>query len=294
VPTQGCPHCGQKLRQAWRRCPRCRHLIAEVAPGAVANTSDGPGKISRPVLAAALIVAGTMGVPLLRSAIDSAPPAGAATTSLGTERSTDRRQAEPRPIDAREASANQAVDSLRGGNAAYAQGDLAGALSRYEAAVKAAPGDPEAHNNLAQLLVRQGRTGEALPHLDEAIRLDSNEWSYRFNRARALGLLSRWQEAVAEYRAALQLFPDDYATHYNLGLAHIRLRQYTEAVQALKRAVQLAPGEHSFLVTLGNAYLGAQQIDQARATFEQFLAQAPTAPDAPRVKAQIEALTSAR
>jgi tetratricopeptide (TPR) repeat protein len=246
------------------------------------------------VLAAVLIVAATMGVPFLRSAIDSTPPAGATTTGLGKVRSTDRRQAEPTPIDAREASANQAVDSLRGGNAAYAQGDLAGALSRYEAAVEAAPDDPDAHNNLAQLLVRQGRTGEALPHLDEAIRLDSNEWSYRFNRARALGLLSRWQEAVAEYRAALQLFPDDYATHYNLGLAHVRLRQYTEAVQALKQAVQLAPGEHSFLVTLGNAYLGAQQIDQARATFEEFLAQAPMAPDAPRVKAQIEALTSAR
>ena len=42
------------------------------------------------------------------------------------------------------------------------------ALSAFEAAVTAFPADPDARNNLGQLLVRMGRVTEALPHLEAA------------------------------------------------------------------------------------------------------------------------------
>jgi tetratricopeptide (TPR) repeat protein len=184
----------------------------------------------------------------------------------------------------------QAVDSKRSAAAAYAAGDYATALTALEAAVAASPQDAEARNNLGQLLVHQGRSAEALPHFDEAVRLDATRWQYRFNRARAYGTLDRWPQAVAEYQAAAALFPDDHATLYNLGLAQLRVRDYAGAVVSLERAVAVAPDQHDFLITLGTAYVGAERTDRARATFQRFLEVAPDDADAPKVKSLLQAL----
>jgi tetratricopeptide (TPR) repeat protein len=183
-----------------------------------------------------------------------------------------------------------ALDAKRSASAAYASGDYARALSELEAAVAASPQDADARNNLAQLLVRHGRSAEALPHLDEAVRLDGTRWQYRFNRARTYGLLNRWPEAVREYQVAAQQFPDDHATLYNLGLAQLRVKDYAGAAVSLERAVAAAPDEHDFLITLGTAYVGAGQADRARATFERFLEVAPNAADAAKVKSLLQAL----
>jgi len=210
--------------------------------------------------------------------------------------------APPRPISAPssarpssevEGATHQALNAVRAGNAAYAKGDLAGALTDYEAAVAALPDNADARNNLAQVLVRQSRVSEALPHLTEAVRLDPKRWAYRFNLARVYGQLDRWQDAVTEYRAASQLFPDDYATQFNLGLALLQVRDYHDAARSLEQAVASAPNHHSLLITLGTAYVGAERPDRARAAFEQFLDRAPHDPEALRVKALLTAMTAA-
>jgi tetratricopeptide (TPR) repeat protein len=199
-----------------------------------------------------------------------------------------------RPIDSEIASTYSAAAARKTGDAAYAKGNLDLARAEYEAAVAANPNDPDARNNLAQVLMRLNLPSIALLHLDEAVRINSQKWAYRFNRARAYGDSSRLAEAAAEYQAAAQLFPEDYATQYNLGLTRMKLQQYADAVVALEQAVRLAPGEPSFLITLGTAYVGVQKPDRARATFEQFLTQAPDDADVPRVKALLTALDAAR
>lgn len=200
---------------------------------------------------------------------------------------------EPRPIDSAEIAKYQSDNARRAGYAAYATGDFATALAEYQAAVDADPNDPEARNNLGQLLVRQNRAEEALPHLDEAVRRDPQKWAYRFNRARALGEVDRLKEAADEYQAAANMFSEDYATFYNLGLTFMKLKQYAQSATALERAVALAPSEPSFLITLGTAYVGAERPDLAKTAFERFLIEAPQDPEAPRVKALIGALDAA-
>jgi hypothetical protein len=51
-----------------------------------------------------------------------------------------------------------------------------------------------------------------------------------------------------------------------------------------------APEEHGFLITLGTAYVGAAQPERARTAFERFLQLAPDNPEAPKVKALLQAL----
>ena len=223
-------------------------------------------------------------------------PAAAPATAV-PERPPQARQAAEQSLEVGEqapagpATNFRAIDSKRAAGAAYSAGDFASALTALEAAVEAAPSDPEARNNFGQLLVRQGRAAAALPHFDEAVRLDGTRWNYRFNRARAYGLLDRWPEAVADYRRASQMFPEDHATLYNLGLALMRVRDYGAAATTLEQAVAAAPEQHDFLITLGTAYVGAAQPDRARAPFERFLELAPNDPEAPKVKALLEALT---
>lgn len=293
-----CPQCGQKLRPQWVRCPRCRVLLPQVAGVNARAVGSEPkdGSWRRMWFAAA----GAAGVVLLLVTVSmrgEAPTATAASRAQAPRAVRD--SAHKAAADEGQADDNaapsptvafDALDSKRAATAAYAAGDFATAIAQLEAAVTASPGDPEARNNLAQVLVRQGRAAEALPHLDEAVRIDATTWDYRFNRARAYGLLNRWPEAVAEYRAAANIFPDDHATLYNLGLALIRVRDYGAAAASLEQAVAAAPEEHDFLISLGTAYVGASQHDRARVVFERFLRLAPNDPEAPKVKALLQAL----
>jgi tetratricopeptide (TPR) repeat protein len=57
-------------------------------------------------------------------------------------------------------------------NLRLAAGDVAEAERLYRAALARAPGDADAHWNLAIALQRQGRPAEALEHYREGARLD--------------------------------------------------------------------------------------------------------------------------
>jgi Flp pilus assembly protein TadD len=297
-----CPQCGQKLRPQWARCPRCRILL----PDALSTDAVSAAGTSAPSPRGPLWIAAGIGLVILAlvtvfvtrqqpppsavvpvsTAPQEAPVAVPSEASAGTFAGGESDPVLP-------STTFEALDAKRAGSVAYATGDFATALAQMEAAVASAPGDAGARNNLGQLLVRNGRASEALPHFDEAVRLDGEKWDYRFNRARTFGLLDRWSEAVAEYRVAAQLFPDDHATLYNLGLALMRVRDFTAAASTLERAVAMAPEQHDFLITLGTAYVGASQNDRARAAFEKFLELEPNDPEAAKVKALLQAFADA-
>ena len=286
-----CTRCGQRLRSTWTRCPRCR----EERP-AGSKVEPVPLRLRRRhVVVGAVAAAGI----LLIAGFALQPrhvPAGIRTERQETDhlRLPLEHSVESAPVaaDPRPAAIHDTLDSIRAGNAAYAQGEVDAAFARYTAAVAASPGHAEARNNLAQVLVRRGDPAAALPHLDVAVRLEPGRWSYRFNRARTYSALKRWSDAAAEYEAAARLFPDDYATLYNLGLAQISLRRFSDAVGTLERAIELAPAEPALWPALGTAYVGAAQPDRARAVFQRFLEVSPASPEAPRVARLIEALTA--
>jgi tetratricopeptide (TPR) repeat protein len=263
-------------------------------PTAASSGSTAFGRLPAPWLGGAAIVAAiALGV-VLSMRQTSPVPVPAVTNSTAVAAATPRPESSPVDADGDAAAtpgvSYAAIESNRAAAAAYATGDFATALAQLEAAVAASPDDAAVRNNLGQLLVRQGRAAEALPHFDEAVRLDSRRWEFRFNRARTYGLLNRWSEAVTEYRAAAQAFPEDHATLYNLGLALLRVRDFGAAASTLEQAVAAAPDEHEFLITLGTAYVGAAQPDRARIAFERFLQLAPDDAEAPKVKALIESL----
>ncbi len=294
VTFASCPSCGIKWRQGWSRCPLCRQLPSEAA--VPREPAAPPGRRGVWLFVGAVGALGVVTALTLSGGVAprTTPAPALVAQAVRVERSPANRRPVPPEIDAGELAARVAADAVRSGNAAYAEGDLERAELSFATAVAAAPDDADARNNLAQVMVRQGRVGEALPHLDEAVRLAPERWAFRFNRGRARGLQGQWAGAVEDYRVAAAEFPDDYVTHYNLGLALMELQRYEAASGALEQAITLAPSEPGFLITLGTAYVGANQQDRARAAFARFLELAPEHGEAPRVQALLTAMDEAR
>jgi tetratricopeptide (TPR) repeat protein len=290
-----CGSCGLAIRSERLRCPRCSELLerpsgrpsADLRPdGGSAEERHTLGRFG--VAAAAVLV---VGAGVWATDWSSAPSAPAPAATVGARPAATRLPART-AVTPGTADPYQAVEAGQHAAAAYAQGDLDGALAGYEAALAANPDDAETRNNLAQLLVRLGRADEALPHFEQVIAAHPDRWAYRFNRGRAYAALNRWADAVVDYQTAAATFPDDYATHYNLGLAHARLNAHAAAATAFERAVALAPGESSFLVSLGTEYIALNRIADARTVFEQYLREQPQGPDAARVQQVIDGLTA--
>ena len=183
------------------------------------------------------------------------------------------------------------VDPAGAGTIAYASGDYASALARFQEAVTRNPQDAEALSNLGQILVRLDRPGEAVPYFQRASSLIPDRWAYRFNLARAFGLLGRWDESVATYREAQRLFPQDYVTTFNLALTLHKKGDEAAAVEEYQKAVAFQPEDASFRMALAISYERLQKPKEAAAAYGEYLRLSPSAPDADKVRARIAQLS---
>ncbi|MGH9348150.1 MAG: tetratricopeptide repeat protein [Vicinamibacterales bacterium] len=216
-------------------------------------------------------------------------PAALEYSPAADTRSAARRAA-PAPVYPRVV---RSIDARRPGEAAYARGDVPAALNHFQQAVDADPTDPEALNNLGQLLVRSGRAVEAMPFFDRAVRIAPDRWAYRFNRARGFAELGQWGSAVEGYRDALERFPDDYATAFNLAKALQASGDLPGAIEGFERAIRLAPGQADFHLSHGLALEAAGRPTDAAAAYGRYLELAEDAPDAETVKARMALLDQA-
>jgi tetratricopeptide (TPR) repeat protein len=84
------------------------------------------------------------------------------------------------------------------------QGEVQEAIAQYQAALRIRPDYADAETNLANALLQNGQTEDAIAHHNLAVA---------FHRQ------GRLAEAVAHYRKALAIDPGYPDVHYNLGRA---------------------------------------------------------------------------
>ena len=82
---------------------------------------------------------------------------------------------------------------------------------------------------LGALLVKQGKTEDAIVALTRAIALDPNSFEAHLALGRALFLAQRFEDAVKTLTAAVSLAPNRSDAHYQLGLALKRLDRVEDA-----------------------------------------------------------------
>lgn len=290
-----CAACGARMKANRPRCLRC---------GEALTTAPGPGGVGRPISsqlpllgggALVWVMAMAAGVVVWRTpAADKDDVARLPQSAVAPPQSPARSPSASRSAQSAGPGGEAAafIDLGRRAAAAFATGNFEAARVAYEQALTERPDDPETLNNLGQVLVRLGSVNDAAARFERATELSPEKWAYRFNLARAAGELGQWGRAAAEYRRAARLFPTDYATQFNLARALRENGDQQAAIPEFQKAIQLAPGEPSFHVALATSFEAVGRTTDAVAEFRRYLEMAPLAPDAPRVKAHLDALVA--
>ncbi len=121
------------------------------------------------------------------------------------------------------------------------------------------------------MLLDRGKADEALPHCQEAVRLQPNMAALHHNLGNALHALDRHVEAKSSYLEALRLEPDLATAHAHLGLTLLREGQLNDALPWLKRGIELDPDNATFEEFLAELYMEREDPAEAIPHFERAL-----------------------
>jgi len=134
---------------------------------------------------------------------------------------------------------------------------------------------PNAWNNLGLLAAREGRTAEAIPYFQEALKLSPDHVIALLNLGNAYRQQQQWGDARTTLEHAVTVGPEDAEANYGLGMVYAQLNDSERAYQYLQRALKLRPAYAEALNNLGVLYLRAQRRDAAVASFEECIRVAP-------------------
>lgn len=204
-------------------------------------------------------------------------------------------------------------------------GDLPGAAARLDEAVRLDPDDPflrrqlglllsdlgeteraieqyrkaldlaasaEVHVLLANLLVAEGESDEAVTHYRDALVLDPEYVDAHYNLGVELGKRGKYSEAAAHYRAAVRVDGTHAEAANNLGAMLVLQGRVADSVPHFERAVRLAPRDVQARRNLAMALSGEGRIGEAVQVLEDGLARDPEAPELANYLAWLRATSS--
>jgi tetratricopeptide (TPR) repeat protein len=126
-----------------------------------------------------------------------------------------------------------------------------------------------AHSDLGFILWQNGKTDEAIGHMDQALRIKPDFAEGHSNLGNALLQRGRVPEAIEQYERALQIKPALPGAHYNLGVAFEQAGRTQEAIEQWELALQEKPDYVESLNSLGIALYRAGRIQEATRRLEQ-------------------------
>jgi tetratricopeptide (TPR) repeat protein len=134
---------------------------------------------------------------------------------------------------------------------------------------------PNAWNNLGLLATQEGRTAEAIPYFQEALRLSPDHLIALDNLGNAYRQQQQWEEARKVLERAVAVGPQDAEANYSLGMVFAQMDDSDRAHEYLQRALTIRPVYPEALNNLGVLYLRTQRREQAVASFEECIRLAP-------------------
>ena len=139
----------------------------------------------------------------------------------------------------------------------------------------AAPSDQLYDQGVA--LFQQGRLDEALPPLQEAVRLDPSARNWR-----ALGVVfaakQEFREAEPAFQAACRLAPNDELNCYYLGRSLYALDRYEASLEALKKALPVHSRRWRTELAIAQALEALGRAKEAEEQFRKAIRLAPPKP----------------
>ena len=124
-----------------------------------------------------------------------------------------------------------------------------------------------AANVLGQALLAANRVDEAVPYIQQTLRLRPGLPEAHVNLGAAFSKRGDFPAAAAQYRAALAADPRDAEAQDGLGVVLTEMKQYEEARTSLEAAAQIAPADADVRYNLGRLYGLTNRPDLAIAQF---------------------------
>lgn len=159
------------------------------------------------------------------------------------------------------------------------------AIAHFRQAIVIYPGFVMAHNNLGVQLMALGKLDQAAEELQRTVELDQKAFNPKLNLGIVLAEQERFFQAALTLEQATALNPNSPAAQLYLGIARLKLEQLDEAEQHLKTAYTLGGTSYSSaLFHLGELYLSKGDRDAALTSFQAYLRESPSGPNATQAR----------
>jgi protein O-GlcNAc transferase len=149
------------------------------------------------------------------------------------------------------------------GNAYLRRGEMANAVSMFEKAVEADPGNYEAHNSLGVVLSAIGDFERAIGHFQNAVALNDSFVEGHYNLGRAYAEVGRFDDALAELRRTIDLDSTYALAYLSSGDIFAAMRMSDQSEDAYLGAIRFDPNLMSAYIRLSSMYVATGQYDEA-------------------------------
>lgn len=149
------------------------------------------------------------------------------------------------------------------GSLYLSQGRTADAVPLFEKAIRLNDNTDDAHNDLGSALMAQNRLADALTHFRKAAVQAPRDERVFYNLGNALDTQNKPADAVAAYRRALAINPEFTDAHVNLGTLLFSRGRVKEALPHFQRAVELEPASAQLLNNVAGALAASGRFPEA-------------------------------
>ena len=202
-----------------------------------------------------------------------------------------KRDSRPTASDSRNLGITRARELLNQGLALHQGGRLAEAERVYLQSLKAEE-LPDAHHLLGLLLHQQGRSNEAVPAIERAIRLVPQAAGFHLGYGAALAALGHLGPASAAFRRALAARPAYQLAFRNLATAELGLDRPEHALATAGRACLLDRNDTTAWTAQAHAARRLGRLDVAAEACRAALAVDPASDEARFLLATLEGTPS--
>jgi protein O-GlcNAc transferase len=218
------------------------------------------------------------------AALDASPDLAMAHLHLGLTRKAEQQPGAMEELaSAYRLAPKNALIALQYGQALADSGDDAQAIPILEQAIKVDPAFTTAGYQLGLALQRANKLDEAIPLLQKTAAAEPQNAEALVNLGMALCQVQKAKDAVPILQRAVKLTPENPTAHQDLAAAFIQLNQIEDAEDQLRAALKLSPDAPQLHYNLGLAF--KMQDDAAGAIPELEAAEKlnPSASEPPHV-----------
>jgi tetratricopeptide (TPR) repeat protein len=137
------------------------------------------------------------------------------------------------------------------------------AIPHYQDAIRINPARSDSHSALAYAFTRQQRFAEAIGEYEETLHWNPGDAEAHNNLGSLLLKQERVEEAIQHYSEALKLNPADPEPHANLALAWVSCGHYLEAAAQLREVIRLNPNDTTARQRLDGVLAAQEKLERA-------------------------------